>query len=250
MNAHISLFVILLGWAGANVAIADPASLQNATATFSQEGFPVSAAIDGDSSSTTTGWAIGDVNTGETNTQTAAFQFTDVQNSAAGFGFTITLYQNYNDPPYLQHTLGCFRLSFTGDDQAAFADGLANGGNVTANWTVATITGLSATNGVNLNLQGDGSVLASGPNPATSVYTVAGWISLPTLTGLRLEALEDPSLPTDGPGRAVGGNFVLTELTVDVTAVPEPATYALLFGAASLLAVVWKRASLRRAAAP
>jgi hypothetical protein len=43
-------------------------------------------------------------------------------------------------------------------------------------------------------------------------------ISLPApqggITGLRLEALADPSLPNGGPGRNSAGNFLLTRLTV------------------------------------
>ena len=38
---------------------------------------------------------------------------------------------------------------------------------------------------------------------------------------LRLEVLPDRSLPSQGPGRAGNGNFVLSELTASV--VPGPA---------------------------
>jgi hypothetical protein len=48
------------------------------------------------------------------------------------------------------------------------------------------------------------------------------------LTGIRLEALEDPSLPGgNGPGLFPrNGNFVLSELVL-VTAVPEPSALML-----------------------
>ena len=36
-----------------------------------------------------------------------------------------------------------------------------------------------------------------------------------TITGIRLEALPDPSLPKGGPGRDYYGNFVLTGFHVD-----------------------------------
>ena len=51
----------------------------------------------------------------------------------------------------------------------------------------------------------------------TDVYTVT-LANVPTdLTGLRLEAIPDPSLPKQGPGRSANGNFVVTQLRVDVT---------------------------------
>ena len=41
-----------------------------------------------------------------------------------------------------------------------------------------------------------------------------------TITAVRLETLPDDSLPQAGPGRAVNGNFTLTEFTVSVAAQP------------------------------
>ncbi len=60
----------------------------------------------------------------------------------------------------------------------------------------------------------DGSQLATGKVPAKDTYTVT--IELPTarVSGLRVEALPDDSLPRKGPGRSAGGNFVLTEIGV------------------------------------
>jgi len=66
--------------------------------------------------------------------------------------------------------------------------------------------------------QPDGSYLASGPNPAIDTYTVVAFTTLTGITGIRLEALPDPSLPSSGPGRADNGNFVLGELRL--TAIP------------------------------
>jgi hypothetical protein len=46
-------------------------------------------------------------------------------------------------------------------------------------------------------------------------YTVIAETSLTGITGVRLEALEDASLPMGGPGmQTINGNFVLSELEV------------------------------------
>ncbi|MBL8177851.1 MAG: hypothetical protein JNK48_24445 [Bryobacterales bacterium] len=137
-----------------------------------------------------------------------------------------------------QHTVGRFRISVTTDARAGFADGLQSGGDVTAAWTVLTPVSAAATNGPALTILGDGSVLASGTNPANSVYTVVAPTALTGITGVRLEVLEDASLPGSGPGRQpANGNFVLTEFEVSVdAAVPEPGTFAAALGALLLAA--------------
>ena len=64
--------------------------------------------------------------------------------------------------------------------------------------------------GATLTRLPDGSVLAGGLNPVVDTYTVEAMTGLSGITGLRLEALPDPSLPRHGPGRDPGsGNFHL-----------------------------------------
>jgi len=63
----------------------------------------------------------------------------------------------------------------------------------------------------------DRSILISDDNvPATDTYTVMVRTPLSGITGIKLEALTDPSLPGEGPGRgdASRPNFVLNEFTV------------------------------------
>ncbi len=67
-----------------------------------------------------------------------------------------------------------------------------------------------------LAVQADGSVLASGKAPDKDTYTVTFTNALKAITGLRVEALPDDSLPSKGPGRAGNGNFVLTEVVATV----------------------------------
>ena len=72
----------------------------------------------------------------------------------------------------------------------------------------------AAEGSVVLGVQPDGSVLASGPNPGETVYTVQGTTTLRGVTAIRVEALPDPSLPKGGPGRDPYGNFVLNGIEV------------------------------------
>ena len=200
----------------ASPSYASLVTLQNATATFSQSGFPVSAAIDGDP--TGTGWAI-DPNEGVN--QTAVFETaSDLFTAGGSLAFTLT--QDFGR----QHTIGRFRLSATTDARGSFT-----------NWSVLDPTIFSATSGSTMTEQADHSILLSGGGPPdTDVFTISTSTSLSGITGFRLETLTDGSLPNNGPGRQPSnGNFVLTDFAVDgvarvVSGVPEPATLAL-FGA-------------------
>lgn len=212
--------------------------LQNATATFSQTSFaggPVAAAIDGNLSNNN-GWAIYEGPSSNnslpnmTNMQIAVFESISDVTLVGGTSLVFTLHHNLSAAS--PHTLGLFRLSATNDVRTEFADGLGSGGDVTANWVVLAPQSVSATNGAVLSILGDSSIRASGPNPATSVYTVTVDTAPIGMTGFRIEVLPDPSFPHMGPGRATeNGNFALTEFQVAV--VPEPASAVLLaFGAA------------------
>ncbi|HWB06204.1 MAG TPA: PSD1 and planctomycete cytochrome C domain-containing protein [Verrucomicrobiales bacterium] len=95
----------------------------------------------------------------------------------------------------------------------------------TAQWTVLKPESARADGGTELAVQPDGSLLARGANPATNVYEITAPAGA-NLTGLRLEALTDPSLAGQGPGRASNGNFVMSgiELAVASAAKPEDFT--------------------------
>ncbi len=241
VSAQVLAFALLFT-GNCKTTLADLILLQNATATFSQTSFggePVSAAIDGNLANSN-GWAIfrSDNGNASTTAETAVFETQSDAGFASGTALTFTLHQLYTSTN-VQHTIGRFRLSLTTDDRSLFADGLSSNGDVSANWTVLNPLTATATNGATLTIQGDDSILASGASPATSVYTVTGVTSLTAITGFRLEVLEDPSLPSLGPGRFSNGNFVLTEFTVDVQAVPEPSSLALI--ATAGVAYVWRR---------
>src|SRR5262249_47574979 len=84
-------------------------------------------------------------------------------------------------------------------------------------WTPLELGELKAKAGATLTKQSDGSALASGPNAGPEIYTITATSKLQGITAIRLEALTDPSLPKNGPGRAGGNaNFVLSEFKVSI----------------------------------
>lgn len=190
-----------------------PVGLQNATATFSQTyvgNFVVGTAING-TTADFLGWGI----YGDIRPQTAVFETTSNIGSSGGSVLTFTLNHDYS--LWGQHILGRFRLSVTTDDRASFADGLPSGGDVEANWVVLEPDSYISANGATLTELADHSILASGTLPDTDIYTVTAITSLTNITGIRLEALSDPSLPFGGPGRQhEDGNFTLSEFSVEI----------------------------------
>jgi len=230
---HFLMAILLVG-ATASSGVGAPIALQEATATVSSiflGDWFASKMIDGDfSTGLLSGWSIYDAGDGSTVAQTAVFETVADQGFGGGSLFTFTLSQLYAAD--IQHTVGRFRISLTTDDRSLFADGLQTGGDVTANWTVLTPLAALGTGGETFTILGDGSVLVGGALPNQSVYTMTALTLLTGITGIRLEVMEDPSLPTNGPGRfPANGNFVLTEFQVDsnqvASEVPEPSTLSL-----------------------
>lgn len=203
-----------------SLAESAPVTLQNATATYSQTSFggnPITDAIDGDVSANS-GWAIYEGSESDdpsspnlTSAQSAVFEaVADVGSVGSKLAFTI-----YQSHTLAGHSIGRFRLSVTGDARTRFADGELSGGDVTANWIVLNPSAVSATNGVELEVLSDDSILASGETPTDTAYIVTATSPLDSITGFRIEVLADESLPDTGPGRYSNGNFVLTEFQVE-----------------------------------
>ena len=191
-----------------------PVPLQSATATFSQTeaaDFFVQYMVDGLDENR--GWQIYPMTS---ETQTAVFETVSDIGSPEGTVLIFKLVQTHISPAVeQQHTLGRFRFSVTSDNRDDFADGAHTGGDVTANWTILQPVSFSSQNGATLTRLQDGSILASGSSPPTDVYTVTALTFLTNITGIRLEALTDPSLPHQGPGRQPqNGNFCVTEMEV------------------------------------
>jgi hypothetical protein len=89
-------------------------------------------------------------------------------------------------------------------------------------WTVLEPGEVKSTSGATLTKQADKSVLAAGVKSENDVYIVTTKTSLNKLTGLRIEALPDASLPQGGPGRDPYGNFLLTGVEATIAPATEP----------------------------
>ncbi len=206
--------------AGANQSLLGiPVRLQQATATYSQSGYPVAAAVDGEVARG--GWAILDRSRpgDPTLPQSAVFETASDIGFPGGSVLRFRLIQNGGG----QHCLGRFRLSATTGDRGTFADGLASGGDVTTDWVPlapSSVHSLSVAGGLIWTKLEDASVLATGLAPHADTYTVVVHTTMTGITGFRLEVLPYSILPFGGPGlRVEDGNFILSELEVDISAV-------------------------------
>ncbi|MEZ6057120.1 MAG: DUF1553 domain-containing protein [Planctomycetaceae bacterium] len=88
---------------------------------------------------------------------------------------------------------------------------VSQGGTV---WTPLDPENLKSNLGVKFTKESDLSVWVTGPNNKQGNYTLEAKTELANVTGIKLELLSDPRLPSNGPGRSPNGNFVLTEFTV------------------------------------
>ncbi|MBI3821389.1 MAG: DUF1553 domain-containing protein [Planctomycetes bacterium] len=87
-------------------------------------------------------------------------------------------------------------------------------------WKTLEPTEVKSAGGAKLTRQPDGSILASGANPATETYTLQAKVDLASITAIRLEALPDASFKASGPGRSENGNFVLTNVKAHADKTP------------------------------
>ncbi len=93
-------------------------------------------------------------------------------------------------------------------------------------------THVASTGGATLKPLEDGSYFATGKEAIQDVYELHYRHANPKnpeaesheIAGFRLELLTDDSLPKKGPGRSSGGNFVLSEITVDIIREGDAAT--------------------------
>lgn len=68
----------------------------------------------------------------------------------------------------------------------------------------------------------DGSILASGYAPTIHEDRFTALEPVPSVSAVRLELLNDPSLPVSGPGRSFKGLFALTEFRLEVAPADKP----------------------------
>ena len=84
-------------------------------------------------------------------------------------------------------------------------------------WITPRLVAAAADGGAKAEVQGDGSILITGPNPESNSYTVVLEADSRHVSAVRVEALTHPALGGRGPGRTPHGNFVLSELTAAVS---------------------------------
>jgi hypothetical protein len=184
--------------------------LVNATATYSQEDVEVGKAIDG-STTRRNGWGIGR-HTAEKNS--AVFELAEGADNLCGKRLYFVMQFASHDRTC---SLGKFRLSVTADDRDSFADGKASGGDVEANWTILhprSARTLSTATRLQINKNGVVLGLAEKTPDYDCYYLVVDNPLGKKVTGFRLEALPDESLPSGGPGLSANGNFVLGEINI------------------------------------
>ncbi|HET6246784.1 MAG TPA: DUF1549 domain-containing protein [Tepidisphaeraceae bacterium] len=208
---------------------ATPVKLIRAEADFSQRNYPVEHAIDGDPS---TGWAIDEPGKGP-QSRTATFYFDKPTHLPHGGHWTIKLEQNYGE----KHVIGHFRLSLghaSADAgplevrrkeafEKSFAHWQETAAAAAVKWTVLRPAEMKSSKPI-LTLQKDDSVLASGDITKRDTYDLTFHTNLKGITGVRLEALPDESLPNNGPGmvfyEGALGDFSLSEITLSAGGKP------------------------------
>ena len=83
-------------------------------------------------------------------------------------------------------------------------------------WHLLRASELESIEGTRLAQDADGIVQASGPNPNHDDYRVAGPVKLARVTGLKLEVLPHASHTGGGLSRGASGEFILTDIKVQV----------------------------------
>ncbi len=103
------------------------------------------------------------------------------------------------------------------DEFAAWEEDLRDALNV--QWASTELLSVESQGGADLQVQPDGSILASGPNPTKDVHVLTYRTFEKDLTLLRLDAFADPSFALGAAGRfPTNGNAVLSG--IEVTAMP------------------------------
>jgi len=97
---------------------------------------------------------------------------------------------------------------------------------IAASWSLPRVVSATSQHDATLTLQHDGSVLASGNNPARDVHVLVLHTQARDQRLLCLEALTDKSLPEGRVGRAPNGNAVLQHLQLEARPLDGSADFA------------------------
>jgi len=91
-------------------------------------------------------------------------------------------------------------------------------------WTPAEFTLLTSARGKRFEKQKGHVARVRGTVGPKDTYTVELKTDVRPITGIRLEALADKTLPSGGPGLAPNGNFVLSTIAVSSWPIPDPSS--------------------------
>ncbi|MES2091392.1 MAG: hypothetical protein V4532_15655, partial [Pseudomonadota bacterium] len=159
--------------------------LQSATATYSQENpelpglWGAYKTIDGNAAGAFTSWAI--YRADGIQAESIVWETQSDLTLDGTLPLRFDLHQQ-DGIPTPGHNLGRFRLSYTTDDRSQFADGLSNGGDVSANWVVIAPATVVSTGGETMTILPDASVLVSGGTNAYPIYTVTTTLAVSGIT--------------------------------------------------------------------
>jgi len=87
-------------------------------------------------------------------------------------------------------------------------------------WQPLVPVKLESQGGAVLKADSSGVILASGANPREETVVIEADVKPGRISGLRIEAFPDPSLPRNGPGRDAYGNFIVTAVRMSVGGQP------------------------------
>ncbi len=89
-------------------------------------------------------------------------------------------------------------------------------------WVPSAMVAAESTNGTTMTIVPDGSVIASGANPASDKHVLTLSTDSINLRMVALEVMSDPSLTENRVGRAHNGNAVLDAITVEARSTLDP----------------------------
>ncbi len=201
-----------------------PVKFVRAEADFSQNGWPVEAAIDGDLA---TGWGIATADGSPIREHEATFYLEKPRSFPQGSRWTIRLQQQYGE----RHTIARLRLSVGSplgpktsgaiadrrreEFDRAFAKWANESSQTATHWHTLRPAEMHSSTPT-LDLLGDDSVLASGDLTKSDTYDLTFHPDLRGVTAVMLEALPHDSLPKHGPGmiyyEGPAGDFFLSEI--------------------------------------
>ncbi|HLJ57748.1 MAG TPA: DUF1549 and DUF1553 domain-containing protein, partial [Chthonomonadaceae bacterium] len=220
-----------------------------AEADFSQDGFPVAAALTGANGR---GWAV-DGPGQLAKAHMAAFTLDRPLRFSGGSQWLLRLEMGYGS----HHTLGRFKISLgvavaKADPRPiearrkeamdrAYAAWLKQHESSAVHWQVVRPVRASANVPI-LSVEPEGAIFAGGDTTKRDVYDLSFDAGAAPITAIRLEALPDDRLPRRGPGRTYYeggfGDFYLSELTLSANGKPVKLASAVQSGGSAASAAI------------